>query len=155
MNRPAAPSDSETRSPAHWGRRLEILFWIAFVVVPLLTGILAYRWLPNESFDERKHELLLGDQVGDRWQEHGVRARMWKSKKTGEVFTPASFDEHRAAEAIRLPVTWFTYGLLGCVVYAWRSSRSQGQGGTFFHRFGTAVALNLVAAVFAYFMAAR
>lgn len=129
-------------------RKLEVAFWIVFIALPIFTGWLAYHWLPNESYDEKEHELLLGREVGDP-QEHVVRPEMWRDKKTGEVFMPAHFSEHRAAEAKRLAATDFAYGLIGCIFYAW--ARSQKKNEPFFEAFGKAVALNLVIAIYTFF----
>lgn len=125
-------------------RRLQVGFWTLFIALPILTGLLAYRWLPNESFDEKRHELVAGHEVGDRFQDHGISADIWKDKKTGEIFTPARFAEHRKMEARRMAVTWFGYGLVGCLFFAWVGAL-KGQG-RFFVAFGKAVALNLVIA---------
>ena len=32
--------------------RLGAAFWTAYILVPLLTGLLSYHWLPDESYDE-------------------------------------------------------------------------------------------------------
>lgn len=149
MNEPSQQSSKTAFAETSMFRKIEVGFWIVFVALPIFTGLLAYRWLPNESFDEKRHELLSGREVGDRWQEHGVRPEMWRDMKTREVFMPVQFAKHRAAEAKRIAATWFAYGLVGCFFYAW--TRIQQKKERFYKAFRRAVALNLAIAIYMFF----
>jgi hypothetical protein len=42
---------------------VEQTFWTLFVVLSFFTGLLAYNWLPNEAFDERRHEMISSHEV--------------------------------------------------------------------------------------------
>jgi hypothetical protein len=103
---------------------------------------LAYDWLPDEAFDEERHEVVAGHWAGDGFH---VRAEIWKNKRTGETFTIAHFAEHRKAEVRRMATRDFAYGLIGCFFFAWMAALKK-QGGVF-AAFGKAVALNLAFAV--------
>ncbi len=42
---------------------IERTFWTVFIILPIFTGLLAYDWLPNEAFNEKRHELLSSHEV--------------------------------------------------------------------------------------------
>jgi hypothetical protein len=93
--------------------RVQEIFWAAFIILPIVTGILSYRWLPNESYDQRKHVLLQSET-----DDEGERAMVWRSKTTGSVYTRAQFASHAREEARRIALRSFAYGLLGCLFFA-------------------------------------
>ena len=35
-------------------RRVEQIFWVLFIILPIFTGLLAYDWLPNEAFQRKE-----------------------------------------------------------------------------------------------------
>jgi hypothetical protein len=125
-------------------RRVQTVFWIAFIALPIFTGWLAYDWLPNESYDAGKHELLESHE-----EEHGGRigdvADLWRDKRTGEVFARGDFEEHRRREARRMAAVCFAYGLIGCFFYA--LVRSAQKRSSFYEAFGIAVLVNVAVAV--------
>jgi hypothetical protein len=59
--------------------RLRAIFWTAFILVPLLTGFLAYRSLPNESYDEEHHTLLASHEVEAKENDY------WIIQTLGEI----------------------------------------------------------------------
>jgi len=129
-------------------QNLRVAFWVVYIVLPIFTGWLAYDWLPNESFDEKRHDLLAAHEVGDRWGDYGERPDIWRHKSTGDIYTPASFAVHRNSEARRLAATWFVYGLIGCFFFAYiRVAKKQS---SFFEAFGKAVLLNLAVAIYTF-----
>jgi hypothetical protein len=105
--------------------RLTVAFWIGYIALPFLTGILAYHWLPNESYDASYHDLILNREVQDRNGDSVDAPAMWADKRTGVVYTYGQFRGHRHSEAIRCALVWFGYGLIGCVVATY-SNRSRG-----------------------------
>jgi hypothetical protein len=121
-------------------------FWIIFLVLPIITGWLAYDWQPNESFDERRHNLLDFSEIEDTNGNIGARPEVWEDKKTGEVISRADFKEHRGREARRMAAVWFAYGLIGCFAFAWARS-AQGKS-SFYDAFGRATLVNLASAAF-------
>ena len=121
---PTAASNEDLKSKRPW---IYIAFWIAFLISPLIFGLLEYRWLRDESFDPKRHELISGVDVGTRYEEKGVRPMLWRSKETLEVFSPGDFAEHRTTERYRLTVVWFGYGLLACLAFSLRALNTGSQ----------------------------
>jgi hypothetical protein len=118
--------------PKRWGLLdLESLrgsgnfFWILFIVVPLLTGMLAYRWDPGESFEAardvaiRSHEVCEDNGETERC---GEMVDEWRVKATGEIVSRGDFTEKRQREAARMAYWWFLYGLLGCYFFAFQKA---------------------------------
>jgi hypothetical protein len=104
-------------------RNAETVFWLVYVlVVPLSTGILAYNWLPHESYRPDRDELLNSHEVTDE-DRTGTVYDAWRDKKTGAVYTIVDFEQHRRSEAKRLFWTWFFYGLIVCFFFAFRQHR--------------------------------
>jgi hypothetical protein len=101
-------------------RRAQTVFWIVYLLFPIFTGLLAYDWLPNESYDERRHKLLTSHDVCDNnrnvCEDH---PDAWADKRTGAVFTSARFDEHRKSEAVRMAYADAFYALIGCFMFAY------------------------------------
>jgi hypothetical protein len=131
-------------------QRVEQTFWTLFVVLPIFTGLLAYNWLPNESFNEEKHEMISSHEVceGEENQHCGEMADEWKDKRTGEIYTREDFAWHRRAERFRLLYTDFGYGLVGCFFFGY--ARSREKDGVFFEAFGKAVCINIAVSLFLY-----
>ncbi len=99
-------------------------FWIGYILVPIFTGLLAYGWLPNESFDESRDEMIASHEVCQADSGPcGDRADIWKDKITGTVYTYEQFAPHRQSESVRMMLSWFGYGLIGCMVLAWTAAR--------------------------------
>jgi hypothetical protein len=76
-------------------------FWITYIVVPLLTGVLQYHWLPNESFDERHQIMLESREVEDQNDNPVEVPGVWEDKETGAVYSYEGFRHHRHSEAVR------------------------------------------------------
>jgi len=77
------------------------VFWTLYLVVTFFTGILAYNWLPDESFDPEHHVALVQHTVcedRDEGQRCGEVYDIWKDKKTGTVFNFIDFEGHRRSE---------------------------------------------------------
>ena len=107
--------------------KLYVAFWIFYLLVPLFIDVffapyqlLAYRWLPNEAFQESKHEML-ASHVACNDDDCRPVADVWRDKGSGQVFSRRSFEQHRLSEATRMGWTWFSYGLIGCVALAFYS----------------------------------
>jgi hypothetical protein len=127
------------------------VFWWSFFLVPLFTGILHYQWLPNEFYDEKRHILLGSHEVCLSSGQCGDVNDAWRDKKSGEIFTPADFADHRKEEAVRLAVISFAYGLIGCFGFGY-FFRNENEHGSFFKYFGMAVCANLAVALFNFAM---
>jgi len=126
-----------------FARRAQTLLWVVYVLLPIFTGILAFDWLPNEYYDARRHELLASHEVCDDWGRCGDKNDAWMDKKTGKVFTPSDFQEHRKSEAIRMASVDIFYALVGCFMFAYLNA-TVGDG-SFHRKLGQAIC---VAAVF-------
>lgn len=144
---PVPPPKAGVKPPSQRPRKLIWIFWAVYVATPITTGLLEYHWLPNESYDSTKHELLESHtvEVGPEGLESAEAPDRWQDDETGEVFTPEQFQEHRSHEAKRLSATSFLYGLIGCLFYscvrAWQGSSS------FKESLGKALLVNVVVAM--------
>ncbi len=139
-----------------WLEIVQSVFWVAFIIIPVVTGILAYHWLPNES------PMLPGGQVLKPYEilesheacqdtDGGSRcetvADIWKNTETGNTYTKADFQSHRISERNRMTTVWFLYGLIGCIFFAGTQHYKKKD---FFKYFGIAIAVNLAIAAFTY-----
>ena len=148
--------DAETPS---FGERLEetlsrngeSAFWIVYVLVPMLTGFLAYSWLPHESFDPGADRAIASHEVTYEENEQDKTATVydvWQDRKTGVIYTLKEFEEHRRGEAPRMAYRWFMYGLIGCCFFAFRQSMREKK---FTIAFAQALAVDFALAAFTYF----
>ena len=144
----AEMTDNAEDALARPTRGMRTAFWWLFFLVPLFTGILQYHWLPNESYDADRYELLSSHEVCRDEVTCGEMADVWRDKKTGKIFSRADFSIHRHEEAIRMPATWFAYGLIGCFAFGY--FRRQKSEHAFFTYFGMAACVNLLVAIFTY-----
>jgi len=142
-------ADADYRSKP--SKRVFAAFWWLFFLVPLFTGILHYHFLPNEFYDEKRHQLLSSHWECNHPGQCGDVNEAWRDKKSGEIFTPADFAAHRKEEAVRLAVIWFAYGLIGCFGFGY-FFRDENEHGSFFKYFGMAVCANLAVALFTFAM---
>ncbi len=92
---------------------IERVFWIAYIVIPMFTGILAYNWIPNESPEEGVHEILSSHEECDVYNQCGEIADAWRNIETGKLYTPSDFEEHRKKEGGRVFLRFIGYGLVG------------------------------------------
>jgi hypothetical protein len=129
-------------------RNAETIFWIIYLLVPLFTGLLAYNWLPHESYSPERDELIAAHEISDD-EKTGTVYDAWKDKKTGRVYTLAEFEDHRRSESKRMGYTWFGYGIIGCAFFAFRQFRLAGK--KFVVSFMQAMAVNIAIALFMYF----
>ena len=109
-------------------RKAELLFWVAYILLPIFTGgWQGYNWLPDEFYRPEAHTLISSHEVCDEWVRCADRADVWKDKETGEIYTPDDFAKHRHTEAFRMALAWFVYGAVGCFAFAYfRNLRSPG-----------------------------
>jgi hypothetical protein len=132
-------------------KKLEPVVWILYVLLPIFTGWFAYQRLPNE-YDEQRHELLRSH--SEECGPEGLRScevpDEWRDKTTRRIYTASQFTGHRRAEARRIGVTAFAYGLIGCVLFAY--GRVVRKRDTFFAGFGKAVVVNLILSLFFYWV---
>jgi len=132
--------------------RIQVAFWITFFLLPFFTGLLAYKWLPNESYDERDHVALNSYEVEDREGNITEIVAIWEDRKTGVSYTEGDFVEHRHSEANRLTAVWFAYGLVGCCFFA--CTQYAQTKSSFYSAFGRASLINIAVAVYAWFATA-
>lgn len=132
-------------------QRIEKTFWWIFFLFPIFTGLLAYHWLPNESFDENQHIMISSHEVcdGGDVEKCGEMADEWKDRDTGKIYSRADFAIHRDSERWRMLYVWFGYGLIGCFFYGyarWRDNKN-----VFFEAFGKAICINIAVALLTFF----
>jgi len=126
-------------------QKLQVMFWSIYLILPMFTGWLAYDWLPNESYDEKRHTVLVAHEVTNKLGDDHEIPDMWMDKTTGRIYTPRDFSEHKWSEAKRLATVWFVYGLIGCFFFAYARTVKKQAG--FHEAFGKAVLVNLAFAV--------
>jgi hypothetical protein len=101
-------------------RKFEQYFWWAYVLLPIFTGLLHYTFLPNESYDEKKHELIAASSADTNPVGGSVDVpQAWQSKASGEVYTRDFFAKHRHRETLRISAVTFLYGLIGCFFFSY------------------------------------
>ena len=133
-------------------RKFVPVFWVAYIlVVPISTGMFNYHDLPNESYDERKDVLLKShtEETDDRggWAEVPDQ---WQDTHSGIIYTPADFRNHRKMEKKRIAENAFNYGIIACLFYAY--DRKIIAKSEFFDIFSKAILINLLIAVFFYWI---
>lgn len=137
-----------------WLGIVQLLFWVVFILFPLLSGLLAYHWLPNEapmlSDGEvlKPYKILASHQECNDGGDCGTVADVWLNTETGKTYSKQDFVSHRYAERNRMTVTWFLYGLIGCFFYA---GISYYQKKDFFRHFGIAMVINIIIALYTFF----
>lgn len=141
-----------------WLNIAQNIFWVAYIAIPIFTGILAYQYLPNESpmlADGQvlqpykilsSHEDCQDNSAGG--SNCGTIADAWENTKTGQIFIQANFQNHRISERNSMAVRWFLYGLLGCIFFAGVQFYKKKD---FYKYFGMAVAVNLAVTAYIYF----
>lgn len=131
-------------------KKLEPVFWLAYLLLPIFTGWLAYQYLPNEYYDKKRHELLEShfEECGTQGLESCEIPDKWRDDETGKIFTAGQFTEHQHSEARRIGIATFAYGLIGCLFFAY--GRVIQGGEKFLTGFKKAVFANLVFALFMY-----
>ena len=104
------------------GEKIKTWFWIIFITIPLITGFLNYEKSSNE-FNDRKHEVIeLQDvECGPEGLVSCEKVTTWKDIKSGRIFHDYQFKNHRLAEAMRISILSFLYGLIACFCHAWHS----------------------------------
>ena len=135
-------ADSQPSSSV-WVGRLQTVFWLTFFFQPVFTGVpsYAYRYLPNEQFDESIHIALSSHEVEDDAGRSAEIVDKWQHNKSGVTYTRSSFTDHRWRESRRMAVVLFAYGLIGCSFFGW--VRWIQKRISFYDAFGRAVLLNL------------
>jgi hypothetical protein len=131
-------------------RNAEPIFWALYLIVPLITGLLAYNWLPDEAYNPGRHLLIKSHEISDDEGRTGTVYDVWKDKKTGRVFRQEDFEDHSRSESVRMTYTWFMYGLIGCAFFAFRQSRFVGK--KFTVALAQAIGVNLVVCLFCYIL---
>lgn len=100
--------------------KINIAFWIIYILIPIFTGWMVYQTLPNE-YNEERHELLEShlEECGSEGMQSCDVPDKWRDKITGEIYIPSQFSSHHRAEAKRIAIIAFVYGLIGCLFYAY------------------------------------
>jgi hypothetical protein len=132
--------------------KLEPVFWVAYVLLPIFTGWLVYQPLANE-YDKNKHELL--ESHFEECGPEGLRScevpDKWRDEETGKVYTSGQFTERHRSEGRRIGITTFAYGLIACLFFAY--SRVVRRRETFFKGFKRSIVVNVLVALFMYWIA--
>ncbi len=131
-------------------KKVRTAFWIAFLLFPIFSGLLFYDFLPNETYNERLHDLLASDEVCKDSGECARRAIEWKSKKSGELFRREDFSEHRHKEAFRVASLMFLYGMVGCFAFGYFNRQKSEHA--FFTYLGGAVCVDAAIAAYNFLM---
>ena len=99
-------------------------FWVFYILVAIFSGFMNYQYLPNESYDESKHELLEShfESCGTENMQSCEVFDKWRDDATGKIYTFNQFPAHRRSEAGRISITVFAYGLIWCLFSASRKN---------------------------------
>ena len=99
--------------------KIKPVFWIAYILLPILTGWFAYAPAENE-YDPNKHELLESHFVdcGPEGLQSCEVPEIWRDERTGETYASSQFADHHRSESTRIATTFFAYGLIGCLFFA-------------------------------------
>jgi hypothetical protein len=153
----ASARTQSANAPARWlprarisFQKCEVLFWLAYFLLPAFTGWLDYRPLPHEHYDPQRHELL-SFHIREGWP-NGLGSyevpESWRDEKSGERYSAMLFSEHRQSEARRLGITCFAYGLAGCTFFA--CSRVARKKNTFRKSFVRALMVDVAVSIFVF-----
>ena len=140
---------SDNKNPYLASKRLrdaQALIWIVYFLIPILTGILAYDWLPNEHFNPILHNSVLSGESCDSINSCHEEYYEWTNKLTGETYTPGDFSEHRHAEAFRLATIDLFYMIVGCSILAYLYARVR--DGSFFNILSKATFVAVIVDIF-------
>lgn len=140
MEDPSSNTNAEPRRSSRGERIFFVLICIVYAIYPFFSGLLQYRWHPDENFDAERHTVMTMAPVEDAHGDVVLEPATWRSNETGEVFSHESFIWSRDAERIRVPLVWLLYGYGGCALYAIREIAT---GRSFFAGFGRASVINL------------
>jgi hypothetical protein len=131
-------------------------FWCVFFLIPLFSGVLQFRSLPNQYSKER-HELLASHRACETnaagmQQNCADTADAWRDRETGERFTRQDLAGSRLMEAARVSTIAFGYGLIGCFAFGY--FRRGEDEDAFYRNFGKAVCANIAVVAYCFFMLA-
>jgi len=131
--------------------KIEGVFWVAYILLPIFTGWLAIQPLPNE-YDESKHELLKSHAVecGPEGLLSCEAPDVWRDKETGKIYTSEQFTEYHRHEGTRIGITAFSYGLIGCLFFAY--GRVVKKRESFLKGFDRAVLINVIVSLLIYWI---
>lgn len=131
--------------------KIELVIWIGYLVLPVITQWLAYQPLPDEYRGE-KHELL--ESHFEECGPEGLRScevpDTWRDDQTGKIYTADQFTGHHRSEAKRVGITAFAYGLIGCLFFAYgRAVRGRD---TFIRAIAKATVANIFISLFLFWL---
>ena len=134
-------------------KKFEVIFWIVYASLLVLSGWMDYRPLMNEHYDPSRHELL-EFHMREGWPNGLGTYKVpdsWRDAATGQAYSVQAFSQHHQDEARRLGLTWLAYGLVGSVFFAY--SRVIRKKNTFLRAFRNALYLTATISVLAFWVA--
>ena len=138
----------------NWFGIIQGIFWVAFIIIPLVTGLLSYHWLPNESPLLSSGEVVPPNEVISSHEECltdsscETVADVWRDTITGKTYTHDDFISHKSNERNRMALAWFCYGLIACFFIAGVAHYKKKE---FINSFGVAIFVNIAIALYIYF----
>lgn len=99
--------------------KIEVAFWIIYLLIPMAFGWLTYQPSPFD-YNEDTHELLefRTEECGTDGLLDCLIPEAWRDRQSGKILKSASLEAHRKAEAIRISLSAFLYGLIGCLFHS-------------------------------------
>lgn len=99
--------------------KIEVAFWIIYIIIPVVFGWLTYQPSPFD-YNEDTHELLelRTEECGTDGLLDCLVPEAWRDRQSGKILTPSSLEAHRKAEAIRISLSAFLYGLIGSLFHS-------------------------------------
>lgn len=80
-------------------QRIRTLFWVCFIAFPILLGSFSYPWGTNESFDPKKHILLVEKQVLAPNEDIVAVPDVWRDRQTGQTYRVDDYSGKRRWQA--------------------------------------------------------
>ena len=101
-------------------KKIEVVFWVIYVLFPIFTDLFVYQPLPDE-YNETKHELLEShfEEVGPEGLNSAEVPDAWRDRQSGRVFTADMFVDYRRSQARFRGIKFLGYSVIGCLAFAY------------------------------------
>ena len=98
--------------------------WACYFAIPLVTGMVAHDYAPDEAFDPARHELL-SSTVICRDGDCAKRPEVWIRRSDGRTFQRSDFLDHRIFEGLRALLILAPYLGFGALFAAYTNAREE------------------------------
>ncbi len=128
--------------------KYEKYFWWAFILLPLIVGLIRYNWLSVEPYVSQTNQpFASGSESPKQLNETNEAPVLRKLKGQEGATNKEDFMHERFLEVLRYGVISFLYGLLGSAFYA-SGQVIKGRAGNFVSAFGKSLIIAFMSAIF-------